>query len=82
MNLLRSMYVYMTDNFEKKIQKVKSLTNLMLKNKIDKKIKLNLKKKKTYELQTTNQSCNTSHVFISLNRFFYTIYYISFIKFI
>ena len=45
MNLLRSMYVYMTDNFEKKIQKVKSLTNLMLKNKIDKKIKLNLKKK-------------------------------------
>lgn len=45
MNLVRSMYVYMTDNFEKQIQKVKSLTNLMLKNKIDKKIKLNLKKK-------------------------------------
>lgn len=82
MNLLRSMYVYMTDNFEKQIQKVKSLTNLMLKNKIDKKIKLNLKKKKHMNFrQQTNLAIQVMYSSVSID-FFYTIYYISFIKFI
>jgi hypothetical protein len=54
----------------------------MLKNKIDKKIKLNLKKKKHMNFrQLTNLAIQVMYSSVSID-FFYTIYYISFIKFI
>jgi hypothetical protein len=54
----------------------------MLKNKIDKKIKLNLKKKKHMNFrQQTNLAIQVMYSSVSID-FFYTIYYISFIKFI